>query len=150
MIAIKIYIEYVLLYRSILSSQRKNHSCAHLMLVTQLGSGYNTDLIFSRIFVAVVSETVRDNTLQTWRLIALYRFSSAKITQMFLNVVKLFIQGLLAFYALTEKLVMIELSRQILNTFCQRSILVFIFQTNKQNINLCNERRLVVLLMSFS
>jgi hypothetical protein len=57
-------------------------SCSHLMLVTQSGSGNKSHwLDFLRDFRSCSTpEIVRDNTLQTWHPISLYRSSNAKIT----------------------------------------------------------------------
>jgi hypothetical protein len=57
-------------------------SCAQLMLVTQSDFGNKShwiDLI-GDFFTCTLSEIVRDNTLQTWHPMSLYRSSNTKIT----------------------------------------------------------------------
>jgi hypothetical protein len=82
MTAIKRYIEHFGLYLTILFSQRKfTRSCDHLMLVKQ---SHRFD--FLRDFHSCPRpEIVRENTLQTWHAISLYRSSNAKITSYILT-----------------------------------------------------------------
>jgi hypothetical protein len=58
------------------------YSCAHLMLVTQSGSGNKSHLLdFLGDFRSCpFLEIVQDNILQTWHPIYLYRSSNARIT----------------------------------------------------------------------
>jgi hypothetical protein len=57
-------------------------SFAHIMLVTQSGSGNKSHRLdfLGDLRRCPLPEVVRDNTLETWHPICLYRFSNAKIT----------------------------------------------------------------------
>jgi hypothetical protein len=84
MIAIKRRIEHFGLSWTILFFLKEQfiRSCAHLMLVTQSGSGnkfHQLDFLgdFSR---CPLPEIVRDNTLKTWHPISLCRCPNSKIT----------------------------------------------------------------------
>jgi hypothetical protein len=82
MIAIKHYVEHFRLSRAILFSQEVIHTCAYVMLVTQLGSGNKShQLDFLMDFHSCpLPDIVQYNSLQTWHLISLYCSSNAKIT----------------------------------------------------------------------
>jgi hypothetical protein len=75
--------EHFGLSRAIISHKEKViRSCAHLMLVTQSGSGNKSHrLDFLGDFRSCpLPKIVRDNTLQTWHPISLYHSTNAKIT----------------------------------------------------------------------
>jgi hypothetical protein len=90
MIVIKAFFEHFGLSQAIIYHREKViHSCAHLILVTQLGSRNNSRLDFLGDFRGCpLPEIVRDNTLQTWHPISLYRSSNANITSGSQSVVK--------------------------------------------------------------
>jgi hypothetical protein len=83
-IAVKRYIEHFVLSRAIVFFHKEKvvRTCAHLMLVTLSGSGNKSHrLDFLGDFrCCYLPEIVRDNTLQAWHPISLYRSSNAKVT----------------------------------------------------------------------
>jgi hypothetical protein len=83
MIAIKGYVEHFgFLGPFFFRKEKVIRSCAQLMIVTQSGSGNKSNrLDFLGDFRSyTLPKIFRDNTLQTWHPISLYRFSNVKTT----------------------------------------------------------------------